>query len=275
MKATNSRDGLSEKERCLREKIRDTAGREARVIVAFSGGVDSSLLLWESVQAVGRDRVLAVTVTSPTSFPEEQQSARDFAKRLNVEHLIVESDECSDTSYVNNPPDRCYVCKRIRYGMLRSMGEANGSVILDGTQADDDPEDRPGMRALEELAVPSPLAEAGMGKKEVRDLLRNAGFPELADKVAQPCLATRLPTGTRITLDALEMVRTAESFLQECGLTIVRVRHHIPVARIVTDWEGMSLILKGSGLRERIVRRLNEIGYRHVTVDLEEYGKPE
>ncbi len=275
MRATNYRKALAEKERRLREIIRDAAGSEARVIVAFSGGVDSSLLLWESVQAVGRDRVLAVTAVSPTSFSEEGRSARHLAEKLNVEHLVVESGECSDASFVRNPPDRCYVCKRIRYRLLRSMAEANGSVVLDGTQADDDPEDRPGMRALEELAVPSPLAEAGIGKEEVRDLLRNAGFPDLADKIAQPCLATRLPTGTRITLDALEMVQRAESFLRECGLRIMRVRHHLPMARIVTDREGMNLILTRPELRGRITRRLNEIGYEHVTLDLEEYGKQE
>jgi uncharacterized protein len=150
-----------------------------------------------------------------------------------------------------------------------------GSVIFDGTQSDDVPEDRPGMRALAELSVSSPLADAGIGKDEVRGFLRKAGFSDLAEKRAQPCLATRIPVGQSITLEALEMVRRGETFLKECGLTTVRLRHHQTLARIVTDSSGFSLILEGDDLRQKILAKLKELGYQHVTLDLEEYGKNE
>ncbi|MGO9570039.1 MAG: ATP-dependent sacrificial sulfur transferase LarE [Desulfomonilaceae bacterium] len=269
---------VAQKERRLREIIRETLAkaRGGRVFVGFSGGVDSSLLLWESVQTLGPDRITAVTATSPTSIPEEEELARRFASDLGIRHLVVPTSECDDSEFMSNPWDRCYRCKRIRYTLMKQLSEqVPGSVIFDGTQSDDVPEDRPGMRALAELGILSPLAEAGIGKEDVRGLLRKAGFSDLAEKSAQPCLATRIPIGQSITLEALEMVRRGESFLKECGLVTVRLRHHQTLARIVTDSSGLSLILARDDLRQEILAKFKELGYQHVTLDLEEYGKNE
>ncbi len=268
-------EALALKEQKIRKIVSEAASREGhgRVLVGFSGGVDSSLLLWESVQAVGPERVLAVTATSPTSIPEEEEQARRFAASLKVEHLIVPTEECSDPAFLSNPPDRCYLCKRMRYIRMNSLAAQLGSAaVLDGTQADDDPSDRPGMRALEELAVLSPLAQAGIDKQGVRTLLRSAGFLQLAEKEAAPCLATRIPTGDPITVKALEDVRRGESCLKALGLVTVRLRHHGSWARIVTDRVGMDLVVHSQELRQKIVAELKNLGFRYVTLDLEEYG---
>jgi uncharacterized protein len=254
--------------------IRNAARGGGRVFVGFSGGVDSSLLLWETVQTLGPQRVTAVTATAPTSLEDEEYAAREFASALSVEHLVIPTGECNDPAFMSNPVSRCYTCKRIRYGMLRNLAERNaGSVVFDGTQSDDDLSERPGMRALAELEIVTPLAEAGIGKDDVRKLLKAAGFPQLAEKRAQPCLATRIPTGQRITLVALDTVRRGESFLRGLGLSTVRLRHHDTVARIVTDSEGITRILSEVEFREQIARSLKDLGYEHVTLDLCEYGK--
>lgn len=255
----------------LREIIKRAAGA-GPVIVGFSGGTDSSLLLWESVQALGPDRVIAVTATSPTSRKEETDEARAFAAGAGVEHLVVESEEFSDPRFIANDELRCYWCKRIRYTMMDGLRvERGGTVIFDGSQADDDPRDRPGMRALSEVGIRTPLSEAGMGKAEVRRLLRCAGFTETAEKPAQPCLATRIPTGVALTREALERVNTAERILRERGLETVRVRDHFPVARIVTDADGIAAIANDPTMRRELARLLREAGYTHVTLDLTEY----
>lgn len=269
---------LTDKENLLRSMIRNAARNATggRVFVAFSGGVDSSLLLWESVQALGREGITAVTAESATSIPGEGDAAREFASVLGVEHLVVETGECSDDSFLQNSRDRCYVCKVIRYRALKSLAAARGGgVVFDGTQADDDPSDRPGMRALSELDVRAPLAQSGIGKAEVRLLLEAAGFSAVAGKYAQPCLATRIPTGTPITLEALAVVRQGELFLRECGIEVVRLRHHTPIARIVTDARGMETIMEAAGLRDKIYAGLRPLGYSFVTLDLMEYGKNE
>jgi uncharacterized protein len=257
----------------LREIIRSAAG-QGRVLAAVSGGVDSSLLLWETVQTLGVDRVVAVTASSPTSLQEDIDAAQEFAVRLGVERVLFESGECSDPLFLANSHDRCYVCKRIRYEAMLAMAEKLApAVVFDGTQADDDPLDRPGMRALNELRIAAPLAQAGIGKKEVRDLLRTAGFPETAEKASQPCLATRIPFGAAITLAALDRVRDGEHFMRALGFTTIRLRDHNPIARIVTDWAGLSLLLQDAALREKTVGRLKDLGYEFVVVDLEEYGR--
>lgn len=266
----------AQKERRLKEIVREklTKAGGGGVFIGFSGGVDSSLLLWETVQTLGPERITAVTATSPTSIPEEEESARKFASDLRVRHLVVPTSECDDSAFMSNPRDRCYQCKRIRFTLMKELSEqVPGSVVFDGSQSDDVPEDRPGMRALAELGILSPLAEAGISKEDVRGFLRRAGFSDLAEKSAQPCLATRIPFGYPVTLEALEIVRRGESFLKECGLTTVRLRHHESLARIVTDSSGLSLILAGDDLRQKIIAKLKELGYQHVTLDLEEYGK--
>ncbi len=266
---------LDRKERRLREIIREAAAGGGRVFIGFSGGVDSSLLLWESVQALGPDRITAVTATSPTSILEEEESARRFASDLQVRHLVVPTNECDDSAFMSNTWDRCYHCKRIRFTLMKELSEqVPSSVVFDGTQSDDSPSDRPGMRALAELGILSPLAQAEIGKEEVRDLLRKAGFSCLAERSAQPCLATRIPTGSAITMEALETIRRGESFLKECGLATVRLRHHQRLARIVTDSAGLRLILAADELRQQILEKFKKLGYDYVTVDLEEYGNP-
>ncbi len=270
----NKMADLLRKEKQLVDTLTQASGgKNGRVMVAFSGGVDSSLLLWESVRTLGADRVTAVTATSPTSISEEEELARRFAAKLEVQHLVVPTGECADEAFVANPENRCYLCKQIRYRLLKKLAEdLRISAVLDGSQADDDPSDRPGMKALEELGIASPLAQTGITKMEVRTLLRKAGFSQLADKNAQPCLATRIPAGQPITLEALEMIRLGEHILNECGFKLSRLRHHYPLARIVTDQNGISYALKEKKIREKLVSGLQEIGYKWVTLDLEEYG---
>jgi len=258
----------------LRRIIREAVG-DRSLLVAFSGGVDSSLLLWESVQALGPAKVVAVTAQSETSIPQEIESAREFTRELGLEHLTVSSPECDDPRFLENPPDRCYICKRIRYQLLGTLAEERGgAVVFDGTQADDDPADRPGMAALVELGIFTPLSDAGIGKEDVRELLRSAGFARLAARKAEPCLATRIPFGSPITLEALDRVRRGEEILVACGLQTVRLRDHCPVARIVTDGAGITLLLATDDLRKQICQQLRQVGYNYITLDLQEYGKP-
>lgn len=263
-----------EMEHRLREIIRKAAeGSDGNhVVVGFSGGVDSSLLLWETIQTLGFKNVIAITASSVTSPPGQEQSARDFAKKIGAQHIVMDIGEFYDPEFVGNLESRCYICKKIRYGWLVKLAKRTGCVaIFDGTQADDDPRDRPGMRALRELGILTPLADAGIGKEFVRILLREAGFHELAEKQSQPCLATRIPTGVPLTREALKRIGLGESRLKELGIDIVRLRDHNLMARIVTDTVGISKILARKTVRKKICTSLRELGYKHITVDLDPY----
>lgn len=261
------------KEEKLRTNLRHLISSTfPRVLVAFSGGVDSSLLLWECVQALTPEAVMAVTAISATSIPRESEEASRFAGDLNVLHITISTSECESPEFLANPPDRCYVCKRIRYERLTNLARSfRAAAVLDGTQANDDPRDRAGMRALSELRIHTPLADVGIGKKEVRLLLRAAGFDSLSEKPPQPCLATRIPTGAPITVEALRRVAAGEALLQKEGLSLVRLRDHFPLARIVTDNQGIERILNNEAVRERIVEGLKRLGFVHVTLELEAY----
>jgi uncharacterized protein len=266
-------DPLTKKELKLIESIKQRASGKEGVAVAFSGGVDSGLLLLEAVQALGKGRVVAITAQSPTSIAGEIEDAKEFCQDLGVRHILVDAEEMSDPVFLSNPHNRCYICKRIRYNSIRLAVESMNYAPLDGSQADDNPEERPGMAALEELDIGAPLMDAGLTKADIRELLRRRGYEQLSNKPAQPCLATRIPFDTEITPQALKIVAQAEESLKGMGFKTVRVRHHWPIARIVTDEYGMNGILTNPKLRRQIVGRLKGVGYTYVVLDLEQYGQ--
>lgn len=262
----------SDKERHLQDIIKDLAQNKTAV-VAFSGGVDSSLLLVETVKALGHERVTAVIASSPTSIPDELGDAKEFAVTLGARLVIVETQECNKPEFIRNGPRRCYHCKRIRYEAIRQLlGAHNDTVFFDGTQGDDDPLDRPGFAALAELGIHTPLRDAGLTKKDIRLLLKKAGFDKLAVKTAQPCLATRIPKGTPITLDTLDRIRLGESLLKKLGFEQFRLRTHETWARIVLDSQGFQKISSDQSIRRLICSEFKNIGYEKITLDLEEYG---
>ncbi|QGY40290.1 ATP-dependent sacrificial sulfur transferase LarE [Pseudodesulfovibrio cashew] len=239
-----------------------------RVLVAFSGGVDSALLLHAAQRALG-DNVLAVTFATPYSPKEEIAGAVDLAKALKVEHRLVETDIPEEIR--DNPPERCYLCKKLLFGRLVDMaGEEGIKYILDGSNVDDLDDHRPGRRAVKELNVRSPLLEAGLTKQDIRDLSLELDLPTW-NKPAGACLLTRLPHGTAIREEELERIDRGEEFLRSLGFTHVRLRIHGSVARIELPARSISSCVN-STFRERINRRLRELGYRHVAVDLAGYS---
>jgi len=237
-------------------------------LVAFSGGVDSTLLVAEARRILGRDKVLAVTADSETYVPEELRSARDLASRLDVEHLIVETRELEVPNFQHNPPDRCYWCKRELFTRLSRLAKERGlAAVCDGANADDPKEHRPGLRAAAELGVRSPLREAGLAKADIRALSRAMDLPTW-NRPAMACLASRFPYGREITAEALERVARAERFLRSLGYETCRVRDHLPVARIEVAVEDLTRLL---GDREHITQELKKVGYTYVALDLEGY----
>src|ERR671915_506887 len=237
-------------------------------LVAFSGGVDSSLALAAAARALPKHRVLAVTSNNETYLPSELDLAREFAESLGVEHLVINTRELDNPDYASNPTNRCYFCKSTLYSDLAKLAEQKGyACVVDGANKDDEGDYRPGRRAAREIGVVSVLSEAGMTKAEVRELARSLGLPTW-DKPALACLSSRFPYGEEITAEKLAQVRRAEEYLRSRNFRQVRVRHHGDVARLEVGADEME---RAFAEREALVAELRAAGFLHVALDLAGY----
>ena len=237
------------------------------VLVAFSGGVDSTLLLKVARDVLG-ENVLAVTASSEINPPGEAEEAESLARLIEVAHVVMETAGLKSPAFAGNPPDRCYHCKKEIYsGLLKLARQMDLNHIVDGVNADDADDYRPGIRAGMELGVRSPLKEAGFTKKDIHDLSAELGLPT-AGKPANPCLASRFPYGTEITAEGLKQVAEAEEFLRSTGVPQLRVRHHGNLARIEAPGEYLKFVVERAW---EVSSRLKEIGYTYVSLDLQGY----
>jgi len=240
-----------------------------RVLVAFSGGADSTLLLKTAADVLGRE-VLAVIAASETYPRRETEEAESLAEGLGVRRRTIHTRELENPDFSANPPERCYHCKKELFSGLKAMAAAEAiPFILDGQNEDDRSDFRPGSKAAREMGVRSPLQEVHLTKPEIRELSRSLGLPTW-DKPSLACLASRFPYHTAIGRQSLEQVGLAEEFLLGLGLRQVRVRHHGPVARLEVEQPDFVRIMQ-EDVRRKIVRRLKELGFLFITLDLEGY----
>jgi uncharacterized protein len=237
------------------------------VLTAFSGGVDSGLLAVAAHRAL-RDKALAVTIHSPVEARDDVEAARALAQQAGFAHRVIEHDDLADAQFVANPPDRCYYCKFNRLGDIIAIARREGyAAVVEGSNADDGGDYRPGRRAVIEMGGRSPLAEAGLTKAEIRSISRWLGLSSW-DRPAAPCLATRFPYGTPVTLEGLRQIAAAEAYLEDLGFSPVRVRHYGSMARLeVAPVQVERLAV----LRQQVSAHLKSLGYQYVAVDLDGY----
>lgn len=239
-----------------------------RLVVAFSGGVDSSVVIAAAARAIGVDNVIAVTAVSETLPERELQEAEQLASSLGVIHRIIETRELDSEEFRVNPPDRCYHCKTELWGKIRELADEAGiDALADGVNFSDSRDFRPGIRAGDEAGVIHPLVSVGAGKAEVRALARTLGLSNW-DKPSQACLSSRFPYGQPLTEAGLKRVEAAEDLLRGLGLKQYRVRVHGDIARIEVPVDQLGLVC-GDGVREKIVVTLKDLGYAYITLDLE------
>ncbi len=239
------------------------------VIVAYSGGLDSAFLLYAAVDTLGTDKVSAITADSPSYPRSELEKAKEFANSLGLgeRHRIVKTEELEDPNYASNPVDRCFFCKKELYSRLtESALFGNVDAVLDGFNADDVGDFRPGRKAAEKYSIRSPLFEAGLGKKELRDLAKHLGL-EVWDKPQMACLSSRIPYGSPVTREKLERIEKAEEFLRTMGFVQLRVRHHDRLARIELPLEDIKRVYD-ENLYDKINAEFRKLGFVWVTLDL-------
>ncbi|MGA2361814.1 MAG: ATP-dependent sacrificial sulfur transferase LarE [Candidatus Aminicenantales bacterium] len=251
-------------------KLIKIVGRYPKAVIAFSGGVDSSLLLKLSSDILGKRNVVAVTGVSQTYTGEEKAVARRFTKELGVRHVLLETDELAYRKFAENPGDRCYYCKQELYGKISRLARQSGiPVIFDATNADDLFDHRPGRKAAAESGVLSPFVLAAWTKKDIRERSKRLGLDSW-DKPANPCLASRVPYGTRITAEILKKIHRGETLIRGLGFPVVRLRHHGPIARIEIPVKDFPRIMRPGTLRA-IASSLKSLGYLWIALDIEGY----
>ena len=254
---------IRNKEAALTERIK-AAGKMA---VAFSGGVDSTYLAYKAHEVLGNDAI-AVTIRSQVLIEEDFRWTVDFCRDNGIKQVVVDCDVFDSEQFENNPPDRCYYCKKMDFNAIQKAAEEYGiTIVADGSNVDDTGDYRPGMRAMAELGIVSPLKEAGLTKNDIRQLSKEAGLPTW-DKPAAACLASRFAYGEKITTEGLIRVANAEKFIKDLGFRGIRVRVHGNLARIEVAPEDKGRFLLNA---DEVTSKLKELGFSYVTMDLKGY----
>ncbi|KPJ73314.1 hypothetical protein AMJ52_03905 [candidate division TA06 bacterium DG_78] len=247
-------------------KLRGILKRCTGAVVAFSGGVDSSLLLKVAQDILG-DHVIAVTAVSSLYPRDEVITAKRIAKRIKCQHRIIRSNELHIATFIKNPKNRCYYCKIELFKKIKKIASYYGYSVIEASNKSDLRDFRPGLRAVRKLGVKSPLIEAGLRKDEIRALARKFGLPNW-NKPSMACLASRIPYGTQIQSTILKRIASAERYVKKLRVTQVRVRDHYPIARIEILPRDMKKIL---GNHDKIVAYFKKLGYKFITLDIEGY----
>jgi pyridinium-3,5-biscarboxylic acid mononucleotide sulfurtransferase len=264
----NDQQNVQEKYKKLKSIILDLR----KVLVAYSGGVDSTFLMKTARDLLGNECVLAATAVSATLSRQELNDSRTYAEALEIQHMMIRSEELDIPEFIQNPPNKCYICKKHRFGLLVELSREKGfDWVVDGENADDHLDFRPGSLAAKELGIRSPLREAGLNKQEIRHLSKELGLPSW-NKPSYACLASRIPYHDLITEEKLDQIDECEDFLRKLGFSPqLRVRHHGNTARIELDNKDIQKLVQDD-IRVHIVQYFKSQNFAFVTIDLEGYN---
>lgn len=249
------------------EKLKEYLENLDSAIIAYSGGIDSSFLALMAHKVLGENAV-AVTLASPLVSAREMDASKKLAKLMGFRHHVLAADILSTPSFAHNPKNRCYICKKaLFYALCRYRQKRGFAAVIEGSNADDRQAYRPGLAALKELGIQSPLADFGFNKKEIRSLAKGLGLPNHS-LPSTACLASRIPYGQKISVKKLDMISRAEDFIAGLGFEVVRVRYHNPIARIEVQKNQLNNLLK-DGTYRQISQYLKKLGFGYITVDLD------